>query len=236
MRDYGAYELVGAEAGQDDPDDRRRGADDALECGGGSSSDDDDNRARARAQKLSYSYRLWTLTAAVIGLLVAGGLLLALRALVRSRARDGRSERYPQSTELCDDAYNAFGCAFRVCPSSLLQAANGATCRGNRYLARKVADRDSVRRSHPLRGSRRTILTRSRGRWIPYDSYEELEEAALRLRPDSYALSNATSPPGSVLARAPPSWNSVLNASRDLSGDERLDFMRGRTVLFVGDR
>lgn len=130
MRDYSGYELVSAEAGQNDPDDGRRGADDALECGGCSSSDDGDDRARTRAQRLSCSSRLWTLTAAMTGLLVAGGLLLALRALVRSHARDGRSERYPQSTELCDDAYNAFGCAFRVCPSSLLQAANGATCRG----------------------------------------------------------------------------------------------------------
>ncbi|BGP58316.1 hypothetical protein JCM8202_000921 [Rhodotorula sphaerocarpa] len=192
MRDYGAYELVGAEAGQNDPDDVRRGVDDALECGGCSSSDDGDDRARTRAQRLSCSSRLWTLTAAVTGLLVAGGLLLALRALVRSHARDGRSERYPQSTELCGDAYNTFG-----------------------YI---------------WRGKSPTEI-----RWIPYDTDEELGEAALGLRPDSYALSNATSPPGSVLARAPPSWNSVLNASRDLSGDERLDFMRGRTVLFVGD-
>jgi hypothetical protein len=54
---------------------------------------------------------------------------------------------------------------------------------------------------------------------------------------DPPRLDNVTSPPLDVLALAPRSYNALISdAKEDLAQVPELDFMRGRVVIFVGDR
>ncbi|GAA5885576.1 hypothetical protein JCM3774_001661 [Rhodotorula dairenensis] len=63
-------------------------------------------------------------------------------------------------------------------------------------------------------------------RWIPYSDAP----------PDAFRLNNVTIPPPEALVLAPRSYNALLSEAQDLvQTPAELDFMRGRTVIFVGD-
>ena len=110
-----------------------------------------------------------------------------------------------------------------------------------RHLARTVGNRDSARRGPQLRTASALAklerLTRARDSdsWVPYLPTQggSRDEVAA----DPPRLDNVTSPPLDILALAPRSYNALISvAEGDLAQVPELDFMRGRVVIFVGDR